>query len=571
MENCFICDFKRIVRLNFFSKCIISLTLLIFNVYSYNLKHKANPSESSNNSFSLFNSFNSNIQNMNSKVYVNKMNDNFLEKEFLIFNTLNIDNIPCLDFKEIKYLDNFDFNFTSTENNSHSFEAKPNREYKDRICIFDITSSQRIRCLKVMEGIFKINLSEACLRIINNKSDYIKMMNTSQLFCCKFVQNSSCIPISDSNKWKNKSTVKYDIHININDSKNLISLNNSYFQGKISFQFFQLFVNKGKMNSFNQQENRDKYIKKEYIDNLKSIFEFNKEIASNECIEILICATNCGLNEIENILNSSIIGNFTFKMQQQIIEDLNLVTVFSLFYFSPNIKTFLRQKNSSLTISFFDISDFSNNTFHKTFPRILESNNSESPPQNESDESNGSNDIIIILVFTIIPALFIFGIFLLVAYIMKKRYLLSYQRRVMQQNQDRLNMLNEIMKRFEERKESQCKEEKFEECPICLGSFNDSEKIVESPCHHFYHFKCIYEWISVNLILSKCPICNFDLKSTNIVPPRQKEATQEAIHSNQCNKDESTMNVLNVTEHVISTEQSVPFIDSFRVKQTIFR
>ena len=75
----------------------------------------------------------------------------------------------------------------------------------------------------------------------------------------------------------------------------------------------------------------------------------------------------------------------------------------------------------------------------------------------------------------------------------------------------RNELINKILIKFEEVSDAQCKEENAQECPICLAQFDKEEKIVNSPCHHLFHFKCIYEWISKSLINSKCPICNFIL------------------------------------------------------------
>jgi hypothetical protein len=42
------------------------------------------------------------------------------------------------------------------------------------------------------------------------------------------------------------------------------------------------------------------------------------------------------------------------------------------------------------------------------------------------------------------------------------------------------------------------------ECSICLNFEETSEKIVELPCRHNYHYNCISQWIyNVN----KCPMC----------------------------------------------------------------
>lgn len=44
-------------------------------------------------------------------------------------------------------------------------------------------------------------------------------------------------------------------------------------------------------------------------------------------------------------------------------------------------------------------------------------------------------------------------------------------------------------------------------CPICLEKIKDDIKITF--CNHYYHSKCITEWLDKN---STCPLCRFFLK-----------------------------------------------------------
>jgi hypothetical protein len=47
-------------------------------------------------------------------------------------------------------------------------------------------------------------------------------------------------------------------------------------------------------------------------------------------------------------------------------------------------------------------------------------------------------------------------------------------------------------------------------CSICLSEYEDSETLIQLPCHHVYHDECIQSWTTNHL---KCPLCNFDLES----------------------------------------------------------
>jgi hypothetical protein len=48
-------------------------------------------------------------------------------------------------------------------------------------------------------------------------------------------------------------------------------------------------------------------------------------------------------------------------------------------------------------------------------------------------------------------------------------------------------------------------------CTICLGEFENEDKVRVAPCHHFYHSPCIEEWLRVNKV---CPLCMRDITRT---------------------------------------------------------
>ncbi|CAJ0745221.1 8884_t:CDS:2, partial [Entrophospora sp. SA101] len=51
-------------------------------------------------------------------------------------------------------------------------------------------------------------------------------------------------------------------------------------------------------------------------------------------------------------------------------------------------------------------------------------------------------------------------------------------------------------------------------CPICLGDFEQGEKLRILPCHHQYHISCIDPWLLD--VSSLCPMCKADCTTWNI-------------------------------------------------------
>jgi Ring finger domain len=53
-------------------------------------------------------------------------------------------------------------------------------------------------------------------------------------------------------------------------------------------------------------------------------------------------------------------------------------------------------------------------------------------------------------------------------------------------------------------------EEDGPHCSICLGEYEDGEKLVRLPCGHIYHEDCVSSWTTNH---TRCPLCNYDLES----------------------------------------------------------
>ncbi|KAL3523996.1 hypothetical protein ACH5RR_016830 [Cinchona calisaya] len=53
------------------------------------------------------------------------------------------------------------------------------------------------------------------------------------------------------------------------------------------------------------------------------------------------------------------------------------------------------------------------------------------------------------------------------------------------------------------------------ECAICLGIFQEGEKVKVLPdCRHFYHSECVDEWLRTQ---SSCPLCRASLRVDSTV------------------------------------------------------
>ena len=50
-------------------------------------------------------------------------------------------------------------------------------------------------------------------------------------------------------------------------------------------------------------------------------------------------------------------------------------------------------------------------------------------------------------------------------------------------------------------------------CAICLEDFQDKEELTALPCIHFFHEKCIKEWLKRK---NDCPICKIQLDEENL-------------------------------------------------------
>ncbi|CAH8260079.1 unnamed protein product [Arabidopsis lyrata] len=60
------------------------------------------------------------------------------------------------------------------------------------------------------------------------------------------------------------------------------------------------------------------------------------------------------------------------------------------------------------------------------------------------------------------------------------------------------------------RREAAEEEEEEKECCICLGGFEEGEKMkVLPPCSHCYHYECVDRWLNTE---SSCPLCRVNIR-----------------------------------------------------------
>ena len=78
-----------------------------------------------------------------------------------------------------------------------------------------------------------------------------------------------------------------------------------------------------------------------------------------------------------------------------------------------------------------------------------------------------------------------------------------------------------------------------EECSICLEKLEN--EIAHLTCNHFFHYRCIGEWINNNIKNKKktyCPICNQEFEILNIYLPKHintKNINKFTVKYNQTN------------------------------------
>ncbi|MBG02262.1 MAG: hypothetical protein CL470_08335 [Acidimicrobiaceae bacterium] len=76
----------------------------------------------------------------------------------------------------------------------------------------------------------------------------------------------------------------------------------------------------------------------------------------------------------------------------------------------------------------------------------------------------------------------------------------SYERNDEEMN---IELIDKVKK-----KTTEYQKKEGEICSICLEDFQQKEKIIILECYHYYHSKCITEWLESN---NSCPLCRDQL------------------------------------------------------------
>ena len=83
-------------------------------------------------------------------------------------------------------------------------------------------------------------------------------------------------------------------------------------------------------------------------------------------------------------------------------------------------------------------------------------------------------------------------------------------------------------------------------CTICIEKFkNNKSKVSITSCGHIFHYKCLSNWLTKNVVNPKCPNCNHnllqDVKIENLLETNNVEQSHEIVNINR----RETINVNN--------------------------
>lgn len=61
------------------------------------------------------------------------------------------------------------------------------------------------------------------------------------------------------------------------------------------------------------------------------------------------------------------------------------------------------------------------------------------------------------------------------------------------------------------------------QCPICTLEFEIDDNIRSTPCNHFFHMDCIYQWLTKHCTHPLCPVCRHDCREPYINNQKKKK------------------------------------------------
>ena len=137
------------------------------------------------------------------------------------------------------------------------------------------------------------------------------------------------------------------------------------------------------------------------------------------------------------------------------------------------------------------------------------------------------------------------------------------------QNNNRNNNNNnnqDPLRNFKEATAEDCMKYEQKDCTICLLPNDGCERIVSSPCHHYFHYNCIKNWVGRRNTKPTCPNCNYDLHSNDIVPIHAgylEKERQRAKSRSQNDMNNNLWNVPNLFSAKAMAKCNSPFMENF--------
>ena len=93
-------------------------------------------------------------------------------------------------------------------------------------------------------------------------------------------------------------------------------------------------------------------------------------------------------------------------------------------------------------------------------------------------------------------------------------------------------------------------------CTICLEDFKNGSQVIETPCYHLYHAKCITNWLYKNVMHPKCPNCNYNL--IEIKKEQKSDVMIIQIKKKQSHRNSSVTRISDITsENEIRTNNLI--------------